>query len=673
MRTVADTTILVVEDDPGVAALEADLIQGMGYTAVVAPDGRTALDWLLAHAPPALMLLDHSLPGMSGLGMLDALEKCRHTPPPFIITTGAGDEQIAVDMMKHGARDYLIKDVRFLDALPRAIRRVLDALPPMVLVIEDDPGLARLVAETLADMGLETDIAATGKAALEKLSAHTPALLLLDYSLPDMTGIALIDALGARGQPTPPFIVTTGAGDEQVAVGLMKRGAHDYLIKDAEFLTNLPKAVRRSLHEIEMAGRLAAAEREVADQLQRYRSILDTTSDGFAIMSKEGQFLDVNQAYCTLTDYPRKSLIGQSLTLLKPPEMAGGVADRMREIIAAGTLRYETTILARDGRKIAVEVSAAYEKTQGIMAFVRDITARKQAEASLRLAAQVMASTSEAIMVADATRHIIEVNAAFEHITGYGRDEIIGRSPDNLQPGHLDDQAIGATVTRALAATGHWQGEAPLRRSSGEIFTAWLNISRIESDHGKPDRFVTLFSDISTVKASAERLDYLAHHDPLTSLPNRLLFSARLKHSLDLARRNQSGLGLLFIDLDHFKAVNDRLGHAAGDNLLRLLASRMDELLRDEDTLARLGGDEFVLLIEGAKNEGDLRRVVNQLLALFPHPVATPLGTVNVTASIGGALSTEADETCATLMGRADAAMYMAKKAGRNAFVMYCD
>lgn len=420
-----------------------------------------------------------------------------------------------------------------------------------ILVIEDDSGIAALETELIEDHGFEVVHAADGKSGLAELARSSPDLLLLDYSLPDMTGIELLERLQAGGQRLPPFIVTTGAGDEYVAVDLMQRGAENYLIKDHRFLDILPRAIDRALRNIEMERLLAEAEKK------------------------------------------------------------------------------------------------------------------------LRLAARVLEGTAEAVMVTNEQHVIIDVNPAFEAITGRSKSDVLGSTPLILLPGHAQDANVGTRMRAGLETAAHWQGEVSLRRKSGEVFTAWFNISRLDGATGEPPHFVSLFSDISSVKVMAEHLDFLAHHDPLTNLPNRLLFNERLNHGLARAEREKLGMGLLFLDLDHFKEVNDRLGHAAGDDLLQLLSHQMGALLREEDTLARLGGDEFVMLIEGAKTETDLRRIIDQVLALFPHAVATPEGMVNVTVSIGGALYPVNAEASEQLLTCADRAMYAAKEAGRNTFVLY--
>ncbi len=423
-----------------------------------------------------------------------------------------------------------------------------DHITAPVLIIEDDAGLSMLLSEAIEDMGHTPLQAMNGNDALDILEQQPVELMLLDFSLPDMSGLELLDNIDQRGLPLPTFIVATGAGDEHVAVEMMKSGACDYLVKDAELLASVPKAITHALRESESAHKLAVAE------------------------------------------------------------------ERMK------------------------------------------------------LAAQMLESAAEAIMVTDAQYRIQDVNPAFLRITGFTLDEMLNRQLHALQPGHEDDQAVTEAIVDTLESASHWQGEIQLRRKDGAIFTAWLNVSRIAGRSADPHTLVYMFSDISAMKESSERLDYLAHHDPLTGLPNRLLFNARLSYSLERAKRNRGSRGLLFLDLDEFKEVNDSLGHAAEYSLLQTLADQMSALLREEDTLARLAGDEFVLLIEGSSEDANLQRIVSQLLSLFPHRVETPEGTIEVTASIGGAIYPTDANSAEELLAMADKAMYAAKKAGRNRY-----
>ncbi|WP_051321488.1 hybrid sensor histidine kinase/response regulator [Chrysiogenes arsenatis] len=256
-----------------------------------------------------------------------------------------------------------------------------------ILVIEDDLGMATLEAEAMMSIGLTPCILTDGRSALEWLQRHgveSALLMLLDHSLPDMTGIHFIDSLKEQHIAFPPFIVITGAGDEQVAVDMMKRGAYDYLVKNTDFLHRLPHVVNHVLHEVGMSRRLSVTEQELADQLRCYHSILSTTLDGFAILDQNGIFLDVNQAYCDMTGYTREELLGESLAIVKHPSLKPEqIRERMQSIIDAGRMRFEAVDVTKDGRTITVEISATYEPQLGVIAFVRDVTDRMRVEAAL--------------------------------------------------------------------------------------------------------------------------------------------------------------------------------------------------------------------------------------------------------------------------------------------------
>ena len=257
------------------------------------------------------------------------------------------------------------------------------AKSPHILVIEDDPGVVALETEVLEALGARVEHIRDGRAAVKRLKAITPTLLLLDYSLPDMTGLDLIELLRHQDIPIPPFVVATGGGDERVAVALMKHGARDYLVKDAHFLDVLPAVIQRVLNEIDIARRLAEAEHEVMWQVDRYHALLNTTPDGFLIVDREGRCVDANRAFCQMTGYPYEELIGRPMTQLKP---IGGEAEPAKMIARAireGALRAETQCITCGGRQIDVEISASYHPDHGMIGFVRDITDRKRTEAEL--------------------------------------------------------------------------------------------------------------------------------------------------------------------------------------------------------------------------------------------------------------------------------------------------
>ncbi len=297
----------------------------------------------------------------------------------------------------------------------------------------------------------------------------------------------------------------------------------------------------------------------------------------------------------------------------------------------------------------------------GYICTLFDITERRRAEASLRVSAVVFDHASEAIMITDALGRIEAVNPAFSKITGFPAAEAIGGPASLLRSGFHEDDFY-ADMWQTVLAKGSWQGEVINRRKNGELFPAWLSITTIRNGGDEIVRMVGVFSDITSSRASHQRLTHLAHHDTLTGLPNRLLFGARAQHSLERCAREGNRLAILFIDLDRFKPVNDLLGHKTGDEVLRDVSARLRAVLRSEDTVARFGGDEFVVLVERADNVADAMRVAQKLLDIFPIEVDGGEQRLSVSASIGISLYPEDGRTVEALVDAADQAMYQAKR-----------
>ena len=310
-----------------------------------------------------------------------------------------------------------------------------------------------------------------------------------------------------------------------------------------------------------------------------------------------------------------------------------------------------------------------YDNAQRFLGYICtlfDITERRHAEAGLRVSAVVFEHASEAIMITDARGRIEAVNPAFAKITGYGVEESVGRPASLLRSG-FHDAGYYAEIWQSVMNHGSWQGEIINRRKSGEIFPAWLSITTIRNDAGAIVRMVGVFSEITSSRASHQRLMHLAHHDALTGLPNRLLFGARAQHSIERCAREGCRLAILFIDLDRFKPVNDLLGHKVGDQVLRDVAARLTAALRNEDTVARFGGDEFVVLVERAYDLEDARRVADKLLSAFPVDVEQDGTRLSVSASIGISLYPDDGRTVEALIDAADKAMYRVKHGGEAA------
>jgi diguanylate cyclase (GGDEF)-like protein/PAS domain S-box-containing protein len=294
----------------------------------------------------------------------------------------------------------------------------------------------------------------------------------------------------------------------------------------------------------------------------------------------------------------------------------------------------------------------------------------EHANERLQLFVKMFDNSGEAIVITDAQQKIIAVNPAFYAITQYAEEEVIGRNPSILSSGRQDDKFYQA-MWRAINDTGMWQGEIWNRRKNGEIYPEWLSIGTVKNAQNEVINYIALFSDITKRKEAEARIEHLAHYDSLTHLPNRALFSDRLKHALIAGARNNKKSALLFLDLDKFKSVNDTLGHLAGDMLLQSVASRLKSCVRESDTICRQGGDEFMILLAEVGSAEDAEKVARKIIAAMSEPHHVAKHELVITFSIGISICPDDAADDETMIKHADDAMYRAKESGRNNYKFY--
>lgn len=311
------------------------------------------------------------------------------------------------------------------------------------------------------------------------------------------------------------------------------------------------------------------------------------------------------------------------------------------------------------------EIVAGIELVRIVEDRERALDELRAAMEQLEQAKAVYESSSEGIMVVDQDNRIISVNPAFEYITGYSYGEVAGANPNILSSGRHTAEFY-ADMWRFLQGTGTWRGEIWNRRKNGQIYPQFMRIDTILDDDGKLSKRVCIFSDITEKKLVEEQIKHMAQHDTLTDLPNRTLYEDRLKQALAMARSDNTSLALLYLDLDHFKEINDTLGHAAGDTLLKLAAQRMLDCVRETDTVARMGGDEFVVLLPGIRTRQNALMVAEKIRKKLEMPFEINGEQVDVSSSIGCAMYPDDGQEEAALTQSADQAMYMAKQSGRN-------
>ncbi|MEA3641332.1 MAG: EAL domain-containing protein [Lamprobacter sp.] len=302
--------------------------------------------------------------------------------------------------------------------------------------------------------------------------------------------------------------------------------------------------------------------------------------------------------------------------------------------------------------------------------YIHNVTERKHAETQLRLAASVFAHSLEGIVITDAENRIVDANPSFTRITGYGKEELLGRDPKILASGRHDAKFY-QRMWAAICDDGFWQGEIWNRRKDTEVYPELLSISVVRDATGEVRHHIGVFSDISQFKAHEAELNRIAHYDHLTSLPNRRLLTDRLEFSIAQVRRKGSAIAVCYLDLDGFKPINDRFGHAVGDRFLVKVAKALGQVVRAEDTVARLGGDEFVLLLNNLAQPQDCFDLLPRILAAVRDPIQIGDLVHSLSASIGVTLCPPDIADPDTLLRHADQAMYQAKESGKNTYHLY--
>ncbi|MBF7728507.1 PAS domain S-box protein [Pseudomonas sp. N040] len=422
-------------------------------------------------------------------------------------------------------------------------------------------------------------------------------------------------------------------------------------------------------------SRLKDAQQKLALSEEKFAKAFRASPDGVLLTRmSDGLLLDVNDGFSRITGYSTAETAGQStasLNLWVDPASRNWLIQQVR---ACGSVQaYKALIRNRDGQQHLCEISAQRLSINGVqcmLAIARDVSESTRMEEKLRQAATVFESTAEGVLITDLEQRITAVNKAFTTITGYSEAEVLGLTPRVLASGQ-HDSAFFVGMWHSLASEGHWQGEICNRRKNGELFPCWLTINAVRDSSDEIRTFVCVFADISALKQTQARLDHQVHHDPLTGLPNRLLFEKRLQDALDEAHSDVRHGAVLFIDLDHFKHINDSLGHPVGDLLLKDIARRLLEQVRDIDTVARLGGDEFIILLPGLNHQQDAEQIATKLLAHLQAPFHIEGHEFFARASIGISLYPDDGADVASIVRNADAAMYRSKSRGRNRIEFY--
>jgi diguanylate cyclase (GGDEF)-like protein/PAS domain S-box-containing protein len=414
-------------------------------------------------------------------------------------------------------------------------------------------------------------------------------------------------------------------------------------------------------------------DRALRESERKFRNFVEQSLVGLYVV-QDGKIAYANQKTAELLGYDSaEQLLGTPVELLTHPDDLPLLREnhQLRLSGEVMNIRYTYRALRRDGRVIWADVHGSrcvYDGRPAVMGVALDVTQHVTFEHESRLANRVFESASEGIVITDAECRIEAVNPAFTRITGYGAAEAVGRL-SRMMTGQGAE--LNQDMLENLARNGHWQGEMRDRRKNGQWYPSWLSISTVRDADQVITHYVGVFTDNTRRKEDELRLQFLASHDSLTGMWNRSGMMSRFAQEIEHARTENRQLALLFVDLDRFKAVNDTLGHQAGDRLLVAAAGRMRALLKESDIAARPGGDEFTVLLEEPTATSAAAVLAERLIASLAQPFVIEGQEMFVTASVGIACYPADGHDAATLLKNADVAMYRAKQRGRNTFQFF--
>jgi diguanylate cyclase (GGDEF)-like protein/PAS domain S-box-containing protein len=418
------------------------------------------------------------------------------------------------------------------------------------------------------------------------------------------------------------------------------------------------------------------------------------------VYSPSGEVIEVNESFAQLHGYTPKEMLGLNLRELNTQETKPLVAERVMRLLAGEVLTFIADHYHRDGQVFHLEVCASKIYSGGkplILAYLRDITERKAAEAKLRLMAEeleqrvkertielqtakenfrTLAKAVEqspvSVIITDPQGIIQYVNPKFTQVMGYTPDEAIGQNPRMIKGGNLPDAFYNTMWTKIISGE-EWHGIFHNRAKDGSLVWEVASISPIRDESGNVTNFVGVKEDITELKHLQEELYYVASHDQLTGLSNRMLFNDRLQQALVRAKRRDSLFALMYLDLDHFKPVNDAYGHKAGDAVLVEVGKRISGCVRESDTVARMGGDEFTVILSDISGPGAAEHIAAKIIRVLTAPFPVGENECSIGVSIGIAVYPQSGQTADELMVKADTAMYQVKKQGRNGYLFASD
>jgi diguanylate cyclase (GGDEF)-like protein/PAS domain S-box-containing protein len=696
MRMNADlpNTVLYLEDNPADAVLVRRALarQAPHIALDIVSTVAEAMQRMASTAPGCeLILSDLHLPDGSGMELLAHVRE-RSLPIAVVILTSSGDQASAIAALKAGADDYVVKRAGYYNRLTPTLAAALARFRSefankgralRVLYAEHNAFDIDLTQRHFARHAsqIRLQIVKSGLAVLDALPERADSSLpydvvLLDYQLPGINALEIAKILHDERGLDVPVVLVSGQGNADIVAEALRLGVADYLVKHTGYLIELPAL-------LEHAHRQAQLTREQAKlhtTAERLRQLLAANPTILYALHVDGTHMTpqwISENVTRVYGYPVEEC-------LKPDWWWSGLHGDDRERVHAErqrlfveqSLTHEYRFHAKTGEIRWVRddmrlLCDAAGKVTAVVGSWNDITADHEANERQQLHAAALSSTRDAIMITDLASRIIYVNPAFTEITGYAATEIVGGNPRVLQSGR-HEPAFYQAMWHRLRERGQWQGEVWNRRKNAEIYPQWLTISAVRDVHGQATHYVAVMTDLTVIKRSEEQLEHLAHYDPLTNLPNRVLLRSLLQHALEKAHRQGHQAGVLFLNLDKFKTVNDSLGHAGGDQLLLRVTGRLNERLGGRHLLGRLSADEFAVVLESLQDQSDAEAIAFDLRNALDTPFILENGQeVYARTSIGMSIFPQDGTTAHDLLHHADTAVHRAKERGGNQIAFY--
>lgn len=426
-------------------------------------------------------------------------------------------------------------------------------------------------------------------------------------------------------------------------------------------------------HFCTLRQRLRKAEQALQESVEREKfisSIIDASPSMIGYWGKDLRCLYANNAYQEWFEKKPEEIVGIAFQDLVDEELFALNEPHISRALAGEPQRFERTLNkvdGSDGHIIGHYIPDFDDEgsVKGFSILANEVTVFKETAEELELAACVFDNTLDGVLITDTNGAILSVNPAFTDITGYSEDDVIGKNPRILQSNRHDEEFY-VSMWEEIQTNSRWSGEIWNRRKDGDLYLESMTISMVRDENGEPVRYVSVFNDITALRRKDEHLKHLAFHDALTDLPNRTLLMDRINQKLINSNREQFSLAVMFLDLDGFKAVNDRFGHNVGDELLKEVAKRLLALVRESDTVARVGGDEFMFILNNPEGKDEVEYVAKRVVESINEPITVCSDVLNIGASVGIAMFPDDGDSSIDLINNADIAMYASKRLGRN-------